>query len=562
MWQGKSHIVSMLMTLGVISGCRVPAISPIVSEDTILAAHARAWKVWWDEGLSKSTEAVERSSSPSALLRRLPPAEFAARNPYDPQVQPVSYDAPDYSGLNDSDAELIVPAEPGTESVPPSPNLVACPIPIDLANALARGGAGHLEIQLARERLIEAHAQWKEAQAQWLPSLRYGVGWNKHAGRLQETSGRVLEVNRNSLFFGGGAGYGNVPLAGGASGPARLMVNLSLSDALFEKRAASWVVNAASADQRATMNRALLDIAVAYFDLLEAHGLLANASVGKDAADELVDLVTTLEHEGAGTQAEVNRAKTEQAFWQQTVKDAERITVRRSANLIRLLRLNPHGNLVPVEEKILPIHLVDTNVPVDALISEGLMNRPELAQHRSLVQAAHFRVKQEHLRPWLPHLQAGASGGGFGGGPSSTFDNQGSRGDIDLLAVWELRNIGIGNLAAYTERQAQLRQAQLQAEWLRDMIVADIVTSAEDVSSYQTQMDMAFQRVTAASESYRLNLRRITEREGLPIELLQAIRARVGALDAYTKTVANYNRAQYRLLRSLGQRPYAPAEGK
>ena len=58
--------------------------------------------------------------------------------------------------------------------------------------------------------------------------------------------------------------------------------------------------------------------------------------------------------------------------------------------------------------------------------------------------------------------------------------------------------------------------------------------------------------IRTANDSYRLNLQRISAAEGLPIELLQAIRARSDALDAYNKAVSNYNRAQFRLLHALG----------
>jgi len=283
---------------------------------------------------------------------------------------------------------------------------------------------------------------------------------------------------------------------------------------------------------------------------------LANARVGGDAAENMFRLVSTFEQQGAGSQVEVDRARTETTFWHQAMEDAQRRATTHSINLMRLLRLNPNGELVPVEGKVLPVHLVDSVRPPHELVAQGLANRPELVQQQSLVQAASFRVQQEHWRPWLPNVQAGTSAGSFGGGPSSTFDNQGSRSDVEVIAVWELKNAGLGNYAAHLQRRAQLRGAQLATEWIRDLVVAEINTASNDVASYRTQMGSALDRVNAASESYQLNFQRISEGEGLPIELLQAIRARVSALDAYTSSVANYNRAQYRLLRAVGQPPY------
>ena len=517
---------------------------------------------------------AHRSTSPAsdktdALIQRLPPVEIWQPKPLQQAVQPVVYNEEISNEPGDSNIGLEGSDPDPSDGLPalelesyeaPAKLNEDAPMPIDLANALAMGGASHVEIQLARQRLIEAHAGFTEARALWLPSFRFGVGWTKHDGRLQETEGNILEVSRGAFFLGGGAGLGGVPLAGAAGGPMRLMVNLSLSDAIFAKRSAGWVVQAACADQVATKNRVLLDIAVAYFDLLESHGLLANAQVGYNAAEELLELTATFQQAGIGTQTEVDRAEAELAAWRQNVEDARRLTVGRSANLVRLLRLKQQGILVPTEEKVTPLDLVDPDTPVEILTSEALNNRPELAQLHAFVQAAAFQTRQEHLRPWLPHLQAGASSGMMAGGTGSTFENDGGRSDFDLLAVWELRNAGLGNQAAFRRRRAQWSQTRLQLEWLRDQITADIATNAGDVASFQNQIEMALDRVVASGKSFDLNRERIAEGEGIPIELVQAIRVRVEALDAHTKTVANYNRAQYRLLQSLGRSTADPSD--
>ena len=538
------------------------AAEPLGSWRKPLGSRRSSWRTWMTGRHDSPPKRSDASVAPNLLIQRLPPLNVAPAKRVDTAVRQVAHsEAVRTTSSNETSSLDLSAAGPANnvdylnEQAYAAPARLDenVPLPIDLANALAMGGGSHLEIQLARQRLIEAQAGLTEAHALWLPSFRFGVGWTKHDGRLQETEGNIVEVSRNALFFGGGAGLGTSPLAAGSGGPARLFVNLSLSDAIFAKRAAAWVVQSACADQISTKNRVLRNIAVAYFDLLEAYGLLANAQVGYDAAEELLELSETLETEGAGTQVEVDRAATELESWRQKTEDARRLTVGRSANLVRLLRFNQSGTLVPAEAKVTPIDLVDPNVPVESLTAEALNSRPEIAQLCALIQAATFRTRQEHLRPWLPHVQAGASGGTFGGGTGSTFENDGSRSDVDLLAVWELKNAGLGNHAAYRRRRAQLTQARLQLEWLRDQIKAEIATHAGDVTSYRHQMEIALNRVAAAGKSYDLNRDRISEGEGIPIELVQAIRARVEALDAYTQTVANYNRSQYRLLQSLGR---------
>ncbi|NOY29284.1 MAG: TolC family protein [Planctomycetes bacterium] len=425
-------------------------------------------------------------------------------------------------------------------------------VPIDLGNALGLGGADNLQVRLARTRLFQAQARHLEAKTLWLPSIRLGVGYNKHDGRLQETEGNVLEIDRNSLFYGGGFGLGGAPLAAGAAGPPRLFVNLSLADAYFKPLAASQEVAAHGAAERVASNDSLTEIAVAYHSLVEAYGKLANASSARDLAQNMVDLVENFEREGFSSKTEVHRARTDLGRWQRDVADAERLTMVRSAELARLLRLPAQVRLAPVEEFVMPVDYVDHGMDIDAMIAIAYGSRPEVSQHVARREAACFRVKEEKWRPWIPNVQVGASGGNFGGGPSTNYQNDGSRSDVDLIAVWEWKNLGLGNVALQRQRRGELHERVLELEAGRELIAAEVVAAAADVSSYRRQVELAQESIAAAQQSYELNEQRIRASEGLPIELLQSISALAEARNAYTAAVGNYNRAQYLLMRAMG----------
>jgi outer membrane protein TolC len=425
--------------------------------------------------------------------------------------------------------------------------------PIDLANALSLAGANSLDIELAREKVSEAEAVYDKAAVLWLPSLRFGIGWNKHDGRIQQTEGDVLEINRNSLFYGGGAGPGMFPVTGGASGPARLMVNLALADVAFEPLVACQLVHAEAAASEATENDILLAVALAYFDLVEAHAMLAINEQTAGMANRMSADVATFKEEGYSSAAEVARAEAEAAHWQQQVADSRRDIAVKSAALARLVRLPVHVLLVPVEVRVVPIELVDGNSPVDALVQQGVANRPEIAQHDAIAQATCWQTNQEHWRPWLPHVHVGASAGSFGGGPSSDYLNEGSRSDVDLIAVWELQNAGFGTTARRRLRDSQHWQAEITSQLVRDHVAAQIASAAADVNGFREQIDIAAGALAPAEQSYQLNDERIREGEGLPIEVIQSIRALAAARAAHAKAVLDHNRAQYRLHRAIGQ---------
>jgi len=460
------------------------------------------------------------------------------------------------------DKTLVLGQPESLSPAPISQTVIAAGVyPIDLANALGLGGAENLQVRLARTRLFQAQARHLEAKTLWLPSIRLGVGYNKHDGRLQETEGNVIEVERNSLFFGGGFGLGNIPLPGGAGGPPRLFVNLSLADAYFKPLAACQEVAAQGAAERTASNDSLTEIALGYHSLLEAHGLLANATSAGEMAEKMVGLVEDFEREGFSSQTEVSRARTALNRWQLDVADAQRQTVTTSAQLARVLRLPPQVQLVPVEEFLMPVDLVDGPQDLDAMIADAWHRRPEISQQVAFREAACFRVQEEKWRPWVPHVQVGASAGGFGGGTSTNFPSASDRSDVDLLAVWEMKNMGLGNVALQRLRRGELHERVLELEALRDTIAAEVVAAAADVTSYRRQIEIGQESITAAEQSYQLNEQRIRASEGLPIELLQSISALAEARNAYTESVANYNRSQYRLLRALGNPASVPAGG-
>ena len=291
---------------------------------------------------SSNLEAISRLP---AIISTKPVAFEAPDSMNQSHVTLASYDAPIAAEgeeaaatvrlvANDLDADVAegVPEEiisaPAQNSAPISDTIY----PIDLGNALGLGGASHLQICLARERVVEAQADFLAAKTAWLPSLRFAVGWNKHDGRLQQTEGDVLEVSRNSLFVGGGAGLGQAPLAGGSSGPSRLMANLSLSDVIFEPQVFNDLLSAHRANRSRVFNDSLTDIGIAYFDLFEAYGKLANAQVALGATAALLKLTTDFAREGAGSEADASRAQALHSAQQRVVDEADRRIAAASPN--------------------------------------------------------------------------------------------------------------------------------------------------------------------------------------------------------------------------------------
>ena len=102
--------------------------------------------------------------------------------------------------------------------------------------------ARDLDIAIARQRILQAAADLKQARALWLPSLFYGPAWYRADGQIQIDTGQVETIDRSSLFLGTTAALANsfpAPSPGtGFPSLNGLSTTLRISDAIFEPMAA------------------------------------------------------------------------------------------------------------------------------------------------------------------------------------------------------------------------------------------------------------------------------------------------------------------------------------
>lgn len=438
--------------------------------------------------------------------------------------------------------------------------------PIDLAGALRLAGARDLDIALAKERVCQAVAELAQAKALWLPSLYIGPSWIRHDGQAQIVQGRVQSISKSSLFLGGTASagsssYGPVP-AGGPPAVSGLTSVLRISDAIFEPLAARRVVEARKAGITAATNDALLGVSEAYFDLQQAAGTLAIAREAASNAEALSTLTASFVRSGAGLEADHRRTLAEREHQRRNIEAAVGQLEVASAELVRRVRIDPLVVVAPIEPPEAVIRLISEDCPLDDLVRAGLLNRPELAETRALVQATLVRLKQAKLRPLIPSLALQYAGGGFGGGVNSFFGNFGARSDAAVNLYWEVQNLGMADRAIARNRASQQRSALLEQMKIQDRVASEVVRADKSLIAATRQMQQAGAAVPEAQASLTLNLTNIRRGAGLPgatrpIEVLQPIQALARARADYLDAVLAFNRAQFHLFHAIGQPPLA-----
>jgi outer membrane protein TolC len=464
---------------------------------------------------------------------------------------------------------VIKPLTSVAEEPLDTPLLPGQPVePIDLAGVLRLAGARDLDIAIARQQVLRSVADLQYARALWLPSLFLGPTWYRLDGQVQSINGKVITASRSSLFLGGLAASPNLyPAAPPGSGfpPATGLTSvLRFSDAILAPKAARRDLSASRADLRTASNNALLAASEAYLDLLLASGVLAIQREAAANARALAEITGSYAKSGAGLEADHQRILTELDSRRGNLEDAIGQLEVGSANLVRLLVLDPNQVLAPVEPAEAVFRILPDETLLDDMIVQGLHQRPELASAQELVQATLLRLKQARLRPLVPSLAFSYAGGGFGGGQNSFFGNFGSRGDATVSLYWELQYLGFGDRAIARRSQADHETAALKLIKVENQVAADVVAAYKAWLAASRRMAQTAPAVTKGLESLRLNLLNIRRGAGLPgatrpIEVLQPIQALAQVRTDYLNAVLAYNRASFRLYYAIGWPPLAPA---
>jgi outer membrane protein TolC len=422
------------------------------------------------------------------------------------------------------------------------------PRELDLTTALQLVGGQSPEVAFAHQRIQEAISDSDAAMALWLPSIRAGVSVNRHDGNLQSSTGTISDVNRSSLQAGFGAnavGAGTTPTPG-------LSAQFHLSDAVFGPRIAERNQSAREFGSWATYHDEMLRAAESYTELLRAHQEKAIALDTLSHARDLAKRTASFASSGQGNQADADRAATELAIRKNDLARAVEAIDVASARLAEVLHLDAPLKVVPTENQLSPIDLVSLDSTVQQMVATGLSSRPELGESREMVEAACERLRREQFAPLMPSVLLGLSYGGFGGGLGNRISDVESRMDFDVGAVWEIRNLGFGEAAARGAASARVEQARYKAMRVLDSVAREIVESRAQVRSRKAQIENSKTAIKLAKQAYLRDRQRINEGQGLPLEVLQSIRALDRARREYLNSVATFNTAQFRLHHAIG----------
>ena len=407
---------------------------------------------------------------------------------------------------------------------------------IDLPSTLRLAGARSLDVQLAREKLDEAHAAEESAIERFFPWVAPGVTYRRHDNLIQNTEGLIEEVHKQSYAPGG-----------------TVAAQIDIGDAIFKSLEAHKLTKAARHDLDAQRQETILAAARGYFDLAAAH---ETVGVAREALRTSTDYAAEVEravNAGIAFKGDALRVRVERQRDEIALRRAEENARLASAKLVQILHLDPTVELMPREASVIPLSLVSTTKPLGNLVSQALVTRPETQQSAVLLSAAQHAKNGAIYGPLIPTVGGQAFFGGLGGGMGSETGHFGESEDYVALVTWRVGPGGLFDFGNIHAGRARLRGAALTTDKVADQVANEVITSWTRVESLADQIATAKQSLSDAEEALRLSQERKEFGVGVVLETIQAQQELSRVRNDYLNIVADYNKAQYALLRSLGQ---------
>jgi len=407
---------------------------------------------------------------------------------------------------------------------------------IDLPTTLKLAGAQNLDVQIAREQLTEAKAIHASAVAQFFPWISPSFTYRQHDDKLQDVEGNIIDVHKYSYAPG-----------------AALAAQVDIGDALYKSLAAKQLVKAADHALDAQRQDTVITAAAGYYELAFAQG---SVGVAKESLRINSDYEQQIGHaldagiafKGDALRVTVQKQRSQLALRQAI--EQQRIT---AARLAQVLHLDPSVELVPIDSDLVPLSLIETNAALDALVQQSLVQRPELKQNEALLRASQNAKQGATYGPLIPTIGGQAYFGGLGGGRSGIGDTFGAQQDYAIGVSWR---VGPGGLFDFTRTRAtesRVKISEFTLGKIHDDVTRQVVEAFTHWQSLNEQLAVVKKALEAAEEGLRLAQQRKEFAVGIVLENIQAEQDLTKARLDYLKTVADFDRAQYALLKAIGK---------
>ena len=401
---------------------------------------------------------------------------------------------------------------------------------ITLADVLKIGGASNLTIKEYNELQKLALAEDQQTKSWWLPEIYAGAKTHNLWGIAMNTDGRFFNDLARENFWGG----------------LGLNIVWNFGDNIYQSKASGLRLQASEHLTQAKKNETLLVSIKTYYNCLQAQlEMIAYQELVKQSKT-IVDQLEIKVDAGLVYQSDLLSAKANHSYLQTQQIEAMIVSETNLLLLAEQLNIPSTTELVCADTILTTINLSSTEATMETVWS----NRPEIKYLELKTRSLYMEKKTYTTGLLIPELRAGTDAGVFGQ-PISPLANQ-SVLNVSLMWRFPLGELFTGGMSK--TYQSKIMLSEIKLEQTKSKINQEVSSSQKEMQHYGEILELSKKAQGYSKEALSQSIQRQQLETAKVLEVFQMQQAYLKARLGYTKSVINYNVAQYKHFVALGNK--------
>ncbi len=317
---------------------------------------------------------------------------------------------------------------------------------------------------------------------------------------------------------------------------------------IFEAKAKKYFSRAQKHDWNYTRSETLYYTTKYYYEMLLAKIYIEIYLRNLIERNAQLTLTEKQHKSGVGTKFDVIRSKNESAQAKISLLSALNDFRLAQTRLANIMGINVETALMPFENDVKPLLLVDENLKLEELYDIALDNREDLAGMKDLI-SYEKQIKRVYITEFIPRPYIEYQQQFQGTLGHSVRPNYIMAGMID----WQPgENLGVGTWTKIKAQKEKINVRKLEFQnKLRE--IQQALTEAYSTSIFnKKEMDVTKRRMDYSKESIKLAVLRFRYGKGILLDVIQAQSEMTRARVEYVGAIIRYNISQTQLLFNTG----------
>lgn len=317
---------------------------------------------------------------------------------------------------------------------------------------------------------------------------------------------------------------------------------------IFEARAAKYFAKSKKHDLNFTRTEVLYLTTRYYFEMLLAKiniEIFLRNLIERNAQFALTKNLAT---SGFGTQFDVVRAQNLSAYARVELLNALNQFRLSQSRLANIMGIDVQTPLMPFENEINPMNLVDVDTDTKDLFKIAIENREDIMSYKDLI-SYQKQVKNSYYTDFMPKPLVDYQYQLQGTLSTTISPNY----NITLAMVWKPGEyLGVGTATKIKAQKEKIKKTALELEnKLRE--IEQLIADAKSTSIFsQREMLINKSRLDYSRQGIKLALLRFDNGKGILLDVIQAQSEATQARVQYASSIIRYNIAQVELLYNIG----------